>query len=75
MRTFFTSNLFFAEPEEVDGSAGGSTSIPSASAIFADYRKLFLRKRTQGILALLLGNQASGSKMAPKMCILLQFEN
>ena len=70
MRTFFTSNLFFAEPEEVDGSAGGSTSIPSASAIF-DYRNLFLRKRRQGILALLLGNQASGSKMAPKMCSLL----
>ena len=37
--------------------------------------KLFLRKRRQGILAFLLGNQASGSKMAPKMCILLQFEN
>lgn len=32
--TFLTSNLFLLEPEEVDGTVGESTSIPSGSAIF-----------------------------------------
>lgn len=40
--TFLTSNLFLLEPEEVDGTAGESTSIPSGSAILLgfDLRKL-----------------------------------
>lgn len=43
--TFFTSNRFLLEPEEVDAIAGESTSIPSGSAILLILPNLFdLRK-------------------------------
>lgn len=57
--TFLTSNLFLLEPEEVDGTAGESTSIPSGSAIFLLCWLLwFTQAQRLGIFASLLCSQA-----------------